>query len=64
MNQENVQDIYSQNVNVLGLTCAEAGNKRTYLTDYFKPFDVVIIDREVIGQLPPELLLPMLLAKK
>ncbi len=58
-----IEGIYESNVNVLGLTCAEAGKKGFYANDFFKPFDVVIID-EVSRATPPELLLPLLLGKK
>ncbi len=58
-----IEDIYEANVNVLGLTCAHAGRRGFYNTEFFKPFDVVIVD-EVSRATPPELLLPLLLGKK
>lgn len=58
-----IEDIYEANVNVLGLTCAHAGSRSFYNSEFFKPFDVVIVD-EVSRATPPELLLPLLLGKK
>ncbi len=61
--REQLQVLYIRQANVLGMTCNEAGKKKTWQDKEFKPFDIVIVD-EVSKATPPELILPMLLGRK
>ncbi len=54
-------DTYIANCNVVGITCNE--NRRLIESKKFANFDVTIID-EVSKATPPELLMPMMAAKK
>lgn len=56
-----MNDIYINSCNVVGATCNE--NRRTIEDAGFTHFDLAIID-EVSKATPPELLMPMMLAKK
>jgi ABC-type branched-subunit amino acid transport system ATPase component len=58
-----LQDLYVEHSNVVGLTCNEAGSRRFFANERFRPFDVVIVD-EVSKATPPELLLPMMLGRR
>ncbi len=61
--REHLQALYVRHSNVVGMTCNEAGARRTWQDPNFKPFDIVIVD-EVSKATPPELILPLLLGKK
>jgi RecA/RadA recombinase len=61
--REHLQALYVRHSNVVGMTCNEAGSRRTWQTSNFNPFDIVIVD-EVSKATPPELILPLLLGKK
>ena len=56
-----LKQLYIDQANVIGITCVQSGSKA--FTQDYPDFDVVIID-EVSKATPPELLLPMLKAKK
>ncbi len=58
--REHYKDIYISSCNVVGITCTANMRK---LDDKFPDFDVVIID-EVSKATPPELLLPLMRARK
>lgn len=58
---ESVRQLYVQNANVLGVTCGQVPKLKRMQPDI--SFDVAIID-EVSKATPPELILPMLVAKK
>lgn len=53
--------LYIENANVIGITCSQSGSKE--FTEQYPTFDVAIID-EVSKATPPELILPVLKAKK
>ncbi len=55
--REDLQQIYIDNANVIGITCVQAGSFQ--FSRQYRNFDCVIID-EVSKATPPELLLPML----
>jgi len=55
--------LYVTNANIVGLTCLEAGQRSFYNSEYFKPFDIVIID-ESSKATPLDLLMPMMLGNK
>ncbi|MCB9608980.1 MAG: AAA family ATPase [Polyangiaceae bacterium] len=61
--RDHLQALYVRHANVVGMTCNEAGARRTWQDSGFKPFDIVIVD-EVSKATPPELILPLLLGKK
>jgi len=61
--REQLQSLYIQHANVVGMTCNEAGKKRFFQAPDFQPFDMVIID-EVSKATPTELIMPMLLGRK
>lgn len=61
--REQLQALYVRNSNVVGMTCNEAGKRKTWQDPEFKPFDIVIVD-EVSKATPPELILPLLLGQK
>lgn len=61
--REQLQALYIQHANVVGMTCNEAGKKRFFQAPDFQPFDMVIID-EVSKATPTELIMPMLLGRK
>lgn len=56
-----LRQIYIDNANVIGITCAQAGAYR--FSREYRNFDCVIID-EVSKATPPELLLPMLKGRR
>lgn len=58
---EQLKKIYIENANVIGITCVQSGSKK--FSEMYPDFDVVIID-EVSKATPPEILLPMLKARK
>ncbi|MDD5459631.1 MAG: AAA domain-containing protein, partial [Phycisphaerae bacterium] len=58
-----ILNLYVTNANVVGVTCLEAGQRSFYDSEYFKPFDLVIID-EVSKATPAELLMPMMCGHK
>ncbi|MDB9445348.1 DEAD/DEAH box helicase [Anabaena sp. CS-542/02] len=58
--RKELQNLYLDNANVIGITCGQSASKR--FLDW-KSFDVVIID-EVSKCTPPEILIPALKAKK
>lgn len=58
-----LQALYIQHANVVGMTCNEAGKRKIFQAPGFKPFDMVIID-EVSKATPTELIMPMLLGQK
>lgn len=59
--KKGLKKLYIDQANVIGITCVQSGSKA--FTQDYPDFDVVIID-EVSKATPPELLLPMLKAKK
>lgn len=59
--KKGLKQLYIDEANVIGITCVQSGSK-SFTNDY-PDFDVVIID-EVSKATPPELLLPMLKARK
>lgn len=59
--QENYQDIYINACNVVGISCTD--NMRNLTDNGYDDFDVVIID-EVSKATPPELLIPLMKARK
>lgn len=61
--REQLQALYVRHSNVVGMTCNEAGKRKTWQDSEFKPFDIVIVD-EVSKATPPELILPLLLGEK
>ena len=61
--REQIQALYVRHSNVVGMTCNEAGKRKTWQDGEFKPFDIVIVD-EVSKATPPELILPLLLGEK
>lgn len=61
--REQLQILYVRQANVVGMTCNEAGKRKTWQDKEFKPFDIVIVD-EVSKATPPELILPMLLGRR
>ncbi len=61
--REQIQALYIRRSNVVGMTCNEAGKRKTWQDSEFQPFDIVIVD-EVSKATPPELILPMLLGEK
>jgi hypothetical protein len=61
--REHLQMLYVRHSNVVGMTCNEAGKRKTWQDPEFKPFDIVIVD-EVSKATPPELILPLLLGQK
>jgi hypothetical protein len=61
--REQLQSLYIQHANVVGMTCNEAGKKKFFQAPDFRPFDMVIID-EVSKSTPTELIMPMLLGRK
>jgi hypothetical protein len=61
--REQLQALYIQHANVVGMTCNEAGKKKVFQAPDFQPFDMVIID-EVSKATPTELIMPMLLGRK
>lgn len=61
--RDQLQALYVRQANVVGMTCNEAGKRKTWQDKDFKPFDIVIVD-EVSKATPPELILPMLLGRK
>ncbi|MFY2557151.1 DEAD/DEAH box helicase [Corallococcus terminator] len=61
--REQLQALYIQHANVVGMTCNEAGKKWLFQAPDFQPFDMVIID-EVSKATPTELIMPMLLGRK
>lgn len=61
--REQLQILYVRQANVVGMTCNEAGKRKTWQDKEFQPFDIVIVD-EVSKATPPELILPMLLGRK
>ena len=56
-----LKQLYIDNANVIGITCNQSGSKE--FTENYPEFDVCIID-EVSKATPPELILPILKAKK
>lgn len=61
--RDHLQALYVRHSNVVGMTCNEAGKRKTWLDAEFVPFDLVIVD-EVSKATPPELILPLLLGEK
>jgi hypothetical protein len=61
--REQLQALYVRHSNVVGMTCNEAGKRKTWQDPSFAPFDIVIVD-EVSKATPPELILPLLLGQK
>ena len=61
--REHLQSLYVRHSNVVGMTCNEAGKRKTWQDPDFRPFDIVIVD-EVSKATPPELILPLLLGRK
>lgn len=61
--REQLQALYVRHSNVVGMTCNEAGKRKTWQDAEFRPFDIVIVD-EVSKATPPELILPLLLGEK
>lgn len=59
--KKGLKKLYIDQANVIGITCVQSGSKA--FTQDYPDFDVVIID-EVSKATPPELLLPMLKARK
>jgi hypothetical protein len=57
-----MMNIYLSNVNVVAATCLECG-RRDFKERYKEGFDVVIVD-EASKATPPEMLVPLVLAKK
>ena len=60
---EDLETMYTQMVNVEGVTTSFAGKGAWYSQHLKSPFDIVIID-EISKATPPEILLPILLGKK
>ena len=60
---EDLETMYTQMVNVEGVTTSFAGKRAWYSQHLKSPFDIVIID-EISKATPPEILLPILLGKK
>ncbi len=58
---EEFKQLYINNANVIGITCSQSGSKE--FASLYPVFDVAIID-EVSKATPPELILPVLKAKK
>lgn len=56
-----LKNIYIKNANVIGITCIQSGTKD--FNENYPSFDVVIID-EASKSTPPDIILPMLKAKK
>jgi len=60
---QDLETMYTQMVNVEGVTTSFAGKFAWYNQHLKSPFDIVIID-EISKATPPEILLPILLGKK
>jgi DNA polymerase III delta prime subunit len=60
---EDLETMYTQMVNVEGVTTSFAGKFAWFSQHLKSPFDIVIID-EISKATPPEILLPVLLGKK
>lgn len=60
---EDLETMYTQMVNVEGVTTSFAGRFAWFSQHLKSPFDIVIID-EISKATPPEILLPILLGKK
>lgn len=60
---QDLETMYTQMVNVEGVTTSFAGKHAWYNQHLKAPFDIVIID-EISKATPPEILLPILLGKK
>jgi hypothetical protein len=60
---EDLETMYTQMVNVEGVTTSFAGKFAWFSQHLKSPFDIVIID-EISKATPPEILLPILLGKK
>ena len=60
---QDLETMYTQMVNVEGVTTSFAGKFAWYNQHLKAPFDIVIID-EISKATPPEILLPILLGKK
>ncbi len=56
-----LKKLYIENANVIGITCIQSGTKD--FSDNYPSFDTVIID-EASKSTPPDIILPMLKAKK
>ena len=62
-NNPDLNELYRDHANVVGMTCYETGRKTFHDDPDFEPFDTVIID-EVSKATPAELLMAMMCARK